>query len=356
MKKKTLFVFSLLATLTSCSLPKEKEGIDRSIAQSLNFKESSFKILQLTDIHFSSSTDIKHESEFISASVSYADPDLIMVTGDSLLNATKGIADALFSMLDSWRTPYYFLFGNHDLQGFYSESWLLRKIYSSEFCLNSYMGATSKCGHSDSVINLKKDDKTIFQVYSFDSHSNVNIDGVYYYDYLREDQIDWYVEEAEKAKERNGGSYIPSLGFLHIPLWESVDAYLNNKEGLLGEIHKKFTYKKIPELTEKMGGPIPFCPGVKNLGFFEKANSRGMKGIFFGHDHDNDWVGEYRGTAIGYGVKTDRELFYGVSNAGYDMIGGAVYTVKDDASYSIKHFFLDYEDYSLTYEKEIERP
>ncbi len=355
MSKKNFLIFVAAISISSCSLRKEGGKINRDTSQSLNFVGSTFKVLQLTDIHFSTATDVRKESRFLTASVNYASPDLIMVTGDSLLNATKGVANTLFSLFDSWSIPYYFLFGNHDLQGFYSESWLLSKIYASEYCLNSYAYSTSKSGMSDNLVNLKKDGKTIFQVYSFDSHSVININGIYYYDYLKEDQIEWYVDEAEKGKDANGGSYIPSIGFVHIPLWEIVDAYLNDEKGLVGEIHKRFTYKKISELSDKMGGPIPFCPQKVNTGFFSQASSRGMKGIFFGHDHDNDWVGEYNGVAIGYGVKADKELFYGVSNNGYEMTGGALYTINSDASYSIKHFFLDSSDYSLTYEKEIKR-
>lgn len=342
--------------LTACASANRVDK-DSSMLETPKSMEigSSFKLLQLTDIHFSYATDIAHESTFLSKTVEYASPDLIVITGDSLLNASKTIAETLFSLIDSWQIPYYYILGNHDLQGFYSESWLLNKLYASEYCLNSEYGATSKSGRTDSVLNLQKNGKTIFQIYSLDSHSVTNIDGVYCYDYLKDDQIEWYVNETERAKEENGGYYVPSIGFIHIPLWEIVDAYIANNEGIIGEIHKNFAYKKVPELSEKLGSPLPFCPGAKNSGFFEASSSRGMKGIFFGHDHNNDWVGEYKGVAIGYGVKSGRELFYGVNNKGLDMIGGALYTIKDDASYSIKHFYLSDEDYSLTHEEETNR-
>lgn len=355
--KKACFAFLVFAiSLASCAQNGASASQrDRTSPSSMEFNGSSFKILQLTDIHFSYSTNIKHEGEFLTHSVKYADPDLIVITGDSLLNASKGVVDSLFSIFDSWKIPFYFLFGNHELQGFYSESWLMNKIYASEYCWNSSMGSTSKSGHTDSVLNLQKDGKTIFQVYSLDTHSSTNINGVYYYDNLKQDQIDWYESEAKKAKDNNGGVNVPSLGFMHIPLWEIVDAYIENKGGIIGEIHEKATYKKVPALTKKLGSPLPFCPAGEYAPFFPKAEEYGMKGIFFGHDHSNDWVGEYHNIALGYGVKADRELYYSVSSEGKDMIGGALYTVKEDASYSIKHFYLDYHDYSLTYEKEVNR-
>lgn len=356
MKKFSLVFLMLAASLASCVQGKGKTSdIDRVVPSSVEMKGASFKILQLTDIHFSYSTNIKHEGGFLTSSVNYANPDLIVITGDSLLNASKGVADSLFSLFDSWKTPYYFLFGNHELQGFYSESWLMNKIYTSQYCWNSLMGSTSKSGHTDSVLNLQKNGKTFFQVYSLDTHSSVNINGTYYYDSLKQDQIEWYENEAIKAKESNGGIAVPSLGFMHIPLWEIVDAYMNDEREIIGEIHEKATYKKVPALTERLGSPLPFCPAREYAGFFPKAELYGMKGIFFGHDHSNDWVGEYHNIAIGYGVKADRELYYSVSSEGKDMIGGALYTIKEDASYSIKHFYLDYNDYSLTYEKEVNR-
>ncbi len=353
MKRHFVFPLIILLALTGCSnaASKEKDPIT-----AMDFNGGSFKVLQLTDIHFTYSTNIKRESSFITANVSYANPDLIVITGDSLLNASKGTANELFAMFDSWEKPYYFLFGNHELQGFYSESWLMEKIYGSKYCLNAKMGATSSSGHTDNVLNLKKNGKTIFQIYTLDTHNSTNINGTYYYDNLKDDQIAWYEKEAKKAKEENGGTVIPSLGFMHIPLWEIVDAYLNNKEGIIGEIHESATYKKVPELVEKLGAPLPFCPSGKYAPFFPKAKKYGMKGIFFGHDHSNDWVGEYENVALGYGVKSDRQLYFSVSNQGNEMIGGALYTIKEDASYSIKHFFRNYETLKIVEEKEVFRP
>ena len=354
MKSKKLILLTTLLALTSCSGTITSPKNDR--ASSLTLNGDSFKVLQLTDIHFTYSTNLERESSFITASVNYANPDLIVVTGDSMLNASKGVVDALFSMFDSWKKPYYFIFGNHELQGFYSESWLMSKIYSSDYCLNVKMGTTSTSGHCDNVLNITKDDKTFFQIYTLDTHNSDNIGGTYYYDYIKNDQIEWYEKEAKKAKENNDGINVPSLGFIHIPLWEVVDAYVANKNGIIGEIHESATFKKAPEIVEKAGGPVPFFPSVTYAPFFPKAQEYGMKGIFFGHDHSNDWVGEYNGVAIGYGVKADRQLYYGVSNKGNEMIGGALYTIKDDASYSIKHFYLDYETHKVNEEKEVNRP
>lgn len=351
--KKKAFLFLAALALTSCSGTSSSK-IDRTTNKSAELN-ASFKVLQLTDLHFTYSTDVKKVSKFVTASVAYANPDLIVVTGDSLYNTSKGVVNSLFNMLESWKIPYYFLFGNHEFQGSYSESWFMSKLYSTEYCYNTKKGINGESGYSDDVFTLTKNGKPFFQIYTFDTHNSINIDGVTYYDTIKDDQIDFYEREAKKAKEQNAGINVPSLGFLHIPQWEIVDAYISNKNGILGELHES-GYSKIPELTEKNGGnPLPFYVSYKKTSFFEKAKNLGMKGMFYGHDHANDWVGEYQGVAIGYGVKATRELQYGKTNAGYDMIGGSLYTIKSDATYAIKHFYIDYDNLASVNAKEVNR-
>jgi hypothetical protein len=44
------------------------------------------------------------------------------------------------------------------------------------------------------------------------------------------------------------------------------------------------------------------CSPVTNSGlFYSLARKQNVKAIFAGHDHDNNFIGEYRGLKLGYG-------------------------------------------------------
>ncbi|MDR2849614.1 MAG: metallophosphatase, partial [Verrucomicrobiota bacterium] len=81
----------------------------------------------------------------------------------------------------------------------------------------------------------------------------------------------------------NGGKPLPALAFFHIPL---------NEYGEM--VH--FNAKRIGDRGENE------CPGQLNPGMFlAMVESNDVMGIFTGHDHVNDYIGLWKGVALGYG-------------------------------------------------------
>jgi predicted MPP superfamily phosphohydrolase len=345
MKKHYLYgsALFLVATLFSCSNSTVSNSSSNYV-KSLPSYYDGFRVLQLTDIHWNFTTDMVKQSAYLTAVKNATTPDLIMITGDSTLTANEEIANTLYDLIDSWQIPYAFMWGNHDYQGTWNPSWLYQRASKGKYSLYTHI-EDQVSGDSNYVINLMDGSKVAWQVYALDSNSYLYQKGLSYaYDYIRDDQVEWYKAQADKAKADNGGSYPASLMYFHIPLWEWVYAYEKNPKGSFGEIHEKSTYD-VPGLADK----IPFWPGDVHSGIFDAAASRGTKAFYCGHDHSNDWGDYYTSESgnkayVGYGVKSGRELYYAKADAGYDMTGGALTILHDNGAFDLKHVFVNTDD------------
>jgi hypothetical protein len=310
--------------------------------------KSEAKVLQLTDLHYCFNTDFGREKAYVNALVSYADPDLIMVTGDSILGATKETFISMMEVLDSTGVPYGFAWGNHDKQGYYPKDFPTKEAKNHPNCLYNEVD-DDIYGLSNYVINLTDSSGSVkWQIYALDSNSLYPWGLEYQYDVIHDDQVAWYEEEVKTATENNGGTAIPSLMYFHIGLWEAAYASMlyegQEAPGTLvrcsGELREKTHY------LEGLGNSKVY-PGYRDNELFEIAEELGStKGMFFGHDHINDWIGEYytgddpsKAIAIGYGVKSSDELYYDK-----DMTGGLLATIGADGSVTYDRYFLAYSD------------
>ena len=118
MKHKRFALVSLLPLLFSCA----GANVDLNYVQELNANgDEDFVVLQLTDIHWNYSTNIKEASAYLNNTIEVAKKekghiDLIEVTGDTLLVANKKIATTIYDLIDSWGIKWAFTFGNHDYE------------------------------------------------------------------------------------------------------------------------------------------------------------------------------------------------------------------------------------------------
>lgn len=107
MKKKNLLLLANVFILVSCNSPKPNVTID-DYRSTLYFKDDSFNIMQLTDIHWTYTTNLNKSMAYMQdlfddAKKEKGHIDLVMVTGDVFLNANKYIVETLFDFLSSWR-------------------------------------------------------------------------------------------------------------------------------------------------------------------------------------------------------------------------------------------------------------
>jgi hypothetical protein len=336
-----VLAFLSLSLLSSCGSATAKPS---DYMETIAYRKD-FRVMQLTDIHWNFDTDVARQKAYLTHIATTIQPDFIMITGDCLLDANEALANALYDTFESWGIPYGITWGNHDRQGLYSPAWMSKRAASGA---HSYYREVDDqlMGRSNYVINLVDETNTPkWQIYSFDSNSYT--DGgafTYKYDYIRDDQVAWYEEEAALA-EQTAGHAVPSLAYFHIPLWEWEYAKesLESKDGKVtasfGEIKEKSTVD-VPGLANG----IKFWVGAKHSKIFASAQAHRMKGLFCGHDHANDWDATYQGITLGYGVKSGRELYYGVSDNGYDLTGCAVSTLHEDGTLTLEHYFFQDEE------------
>ena len=155
------------------------------------------------------------------------------------------------------------------------------------------------------------------------------------YDYFKDNQIQWYKDMVAYAKGLPGGANAKSLMFYHIPLPEINDAYDKAMAGEDGASKVAYKVNGVDTYGEK--GEDPCCPD-HNSGFFEVIDELDYTtGMYFGHDHINNFIVNYKGVDFAYGVKATDRVYYGEA-----MMGGRVITLHDDHT-------TTYEDYYHTY-------
>ena len=325
MKRKGLLLFpSIFAmSLTACA-SGVKHNISEYILQ-MEYK-SDFRILQLTDVHLGDKDNLETHFKFMDLTINETNPDLIVVTGDLFTFASQTTARRFFDFLDGHNVPWTVTFGNHDEQCYFSVDWLtsLLNDYGPR-CLFKDIQDDDVQGNANFAINLMQGNNIFEQLIVMDSN-RYNFGGYFGYDYFKDNQIKWYGDLIDYTASQNGGAVVPSLMFYHIPLPEIDDAWDKAQTGEDGAILK---YGEKGEKT---------CPPDENSGFFDVIVNKGSTtGMYFGHDHVNNFIVNYKGVDFAYGVKATDRVYYGES-----MLGGRVITLHDDHT-------TTYQDYYHTY-------
>ena len=271
--------------------------------------KDDFRIMQITDIHFGIEMDLVKEFEHLTKMIEQANnPDLIVITGDSFLDANKAIVRRFVEFFDGFDIPWTFTFGNHDLQGDYGYYFINREISKAKNVVFVDYKDDNLTGFTNFYINLKKDGNTLYRLFIIDSNCYYNKGLKYEYDVIAEDQL-----EHLKAINAYENDSVKSLAFFHIPLHEFEDAYAGLEDG---------TYSGFGENNENI------CYGYENNGSYDVFKSIGTIAIFTGHDHVNCSTVYYKNEMyLSYGVKAT-DLVYNVE----DMIGYKEIILPSDPS------------------------
>lgn len=325
LKKRMLFFPSIIAmSLTACA------GVKPDISEyilKLDYT-SNFKILQLSDTHIGDKDNTDLHYKFMDLTINDADPDFIIVTGDVFTFASRGTAKEFFKWLDGHGKPWTIVFGNHDEQCYFSIDWLTKTLnnYGSH-CVFKDIQDDDVQGNSNFAINLMQGNAIFEQLIMMDS--NRYYYGDYFgYDCFKENQIEWYKSLVNYTKEQNGGVVVPSLMFYHIPLPEVTDAWNYAQE------HPEAVIKSNGEMNEDA------CSPKHDFHFYDAIKEAGSThGMYFGHDHVNDFIVRYEGIDFGYGLKATDRVYYSE-----ELLGGRVITLHDDHSLTYQDYYHKYEE------------
>ena len=264
--------------------------------QTLQFnKDGKFKIVQFTDVHYIYNDPRSDVSiERINQVLDMEKPDLVLFTGDVIYGkpAEEGMRTVL-NLVSKRKIPFAVTFGNHDNEQGLSREELLKIIQSVPFNLTQTTPGIS--GVTNIILPVKASDgkRNATVLYCIDSHSYSQIKGVNGYDYIKFDQIQWYRENSKKFTEENNGVPVSSYAFFHIALPEYNQA-ASSESAILYGIRK-----------EKA------CAPQLNSGLFAAMKEMGdVRGVFVGHDHDDDYAVSWKGILLAYGRYTGGNTVY----------------------------------------------
>lgn len=281
MKKLFIAIIAAFALLSCGSNNTVDDG-----NSSLRFHNGKFRIAQFTDIHWESgdSENVANRRMVLEA-VKSGKPDLCILTGDIVTGGdpTEGWKE-IIGMMEATNTPYRVIMGNHDPEfmapdSIYDLIYKLGKNHVGGFVGNDVYGY----GNGVLTILGENTDSVKAAVYFLDSGNRYKEESMSYYDNIHFNQVAWYVDKSNKLRQRNGGQPVPSLAYFHICLQE---------------------YQMLADDTTKIYGHYgEHCsPSEINSGLFSAALEQGdIMGMFVGHDHSSDFIGLWKGVALGYG-------------------------------------------------------
>lgn len=320
----------------------------------LKFNDNGrFRIMQISDVQDIQFTS-KNTVEFIAKALDEAKPDLVVFTGDQVkgygvslalgnrVRNTETTIRNFMQPLAERNTPFTFVFGNHDAQAFGASKEKQLEIYQSYPSCLAEAGDRTLAGLCNHNLEIKdsRGKKTAFNLYMFDSLSATPSGKC---DHVTEEQLNWYQQTRDRLRDENG-DYVKSIVFQHIPvpeIWYLIKQVpKNEKPHATGYGIREGKYYSIDENYLSKGNcdfllETPGTP-AENSGEFDILREKGdVIGAFFGHDHNNSFVGEFMGMKLGYAQGIGFNVYGPYMNRGVRIIDLDENNLNDFSTYTL---------------------
>lgn len=331
--------------------------------------DEDLKVLHLTDVHitggFANAEQDKMAINAVAAMVVAENPDLVIVTGDiSFAIPNTGTINNTYAhnmfirLMENLGVYWTVTFGNHDDEAFnYKRRQSVADMYANEdlkYCLFE-QSPENVSGIGNHVINVKNTAGEVTQsLIMIDSHAYIHkdlllgtVDAIFWnYDNIKQDQIDWYEGIIEQYQPKS------SLLFFHIPIREvknAYDEYIANGRTDTENVKWLFGVD-----GEDRSDEVVFASRLGD-DLFEKVLELGnTRAMFFGHDHLNNFVLDYKGVLFSYGYSIDYSAYSDIDKSGSQR-GCAVLTIKSNGEFGVENIVHEnyYQDkYKPLYDKE----
>ncbi len=264
--------------------------------------DGTFKIMQVADLQDNMQLNGAVKA-FLEEAIKQEKPDLIVLTGDNISggscrtdflkswdrNRCERAIDEFMSIFEEYEVPVAMVFGNHDDENALSKEELF-DIYEEYDCFigTDEGDALYGCGTYNLPIYSSEDsEKMAYNLWMFDSNTyDEELGG---YDYVHDDQVEWYVNKSNELKAANGGEVVPSMAFQHIivkEIFDLIESGENIEGSMLHQDGKDYVFK---EGVLKAGYLKEYpCPGTRpSKQFPAMVNQGDVVAMFFGHDHNN---------------------------------------------------------------------
>ncbi|MCD7826963.1 MAG: metallophosphoesterase [Clostridiales bacterium] len=301
-------IFRIFLSVLMMSLGLPVCALADNTESNLQFNsDGQFKILVFADIQ--DDEDVEQSTlQLMAEALDACEPDLVVLLGDNTVatgyeNQYKAI-EAVTEPIRSRNIPYAMVFGNHDQEQGVDKETLLA-VYQEFGCLTYDADpGLYGCGTCNLPILSSDGTETAFNLWFIDSGSQNSDADVGGYDYVHEDQIQWYKDTASALKEANGGETVPAINFQHIVIPEIYDTLYNR---VSSSVSKSLTlnfmgnsYSYIPKFTGYTGlvceAPCP--PYVKDGQLDAWLETGDIIAAFHGHDHINTYEAECSGIDV----------------------------------------------------------
>ncbi|CDW79940.1 UNKNOWN [Stylonychia lemnae] len=258
-------------------------------------KNGVFKFVQFTDIHFGEGAENDLGSQNVMRKVLETEqPDFVAATGDVISGyAWDGIQTNWFAEqyktfvkpLYEYNTSWAYTCGNHDDQGDLTRDEISEVDRSYNLSLTQPNAAN--ISHTFNYILPVYDyegKNILFRLWFMDSGEDQDCMGVSGYDCVRPDQIEWF-RSMNKAIPDDDPSKGKGFLLVHIPLFEYINLYNN-------------------DLFYGARGEEVSCQALNTGLFAALKEQKTVEWVLVGHDHDNDFYGNYDGINLSFGRKT----------------------------------------------------
>ncbi len=306
-----------------------------------SISDADFKIMTATDLHLGApGAELNNKSlQKLMDRIAEEKPDLVIFTGDVVLSDCQQIDAVQLSMLMEKTGVYWaYVFGNHEAreEKEYFKYFLYKGLTYCPHCLDLF-GDPSLYGYGNFAIHIKNGEKSLAKsLFLFDSgrdiqeksrvkyHLPADMKG---YDFLKEEQINWYRKELARVKSLYGD--VKTMCYMHIPVPEYKNVFDGNETD-------GFTPSGKAELLYGTQFESVGCSAY-NSGFFDAAVNEGsLQALFAGHDHINDFCALYKGVYLVYTQCTGYNTYNMTEKKGWDEkdchYGVTLTTVKKDGS------------------------
>ncbi len=366
MKKLSALLLALVMMLGSVTL------IGSAVSDNehkLQFREDgTFKILQLSDIQ----DDLYLQpltKNFIIDLLEKTQPDLVVLTGDNIgpnkaltKSGNKRLINNVMEIFEGRGVKVAAVFGNHDGENKMNkdEQFAFYQEYTCFIGAETEEGkALTGCGtYNLPVMSSKDDEKTVFNLWMFDSQEYNEENDLGGYGCVQKDQIEWYVKTEKALAEANGGKPVPSLAFQHIIIPEVYEVLLETGTAENWEVVsttedyvKEYSMIKddvVYTLPEEYRDEDTFLsetccsPEYSNGQVQAMIENGNVLGIASGHDHKNSFVIPYKGVDI---IQTPT---VGFGSYGDDNRGARLITLNEEDLSTYETDVIFFRDYYTT--------
>lgn len=301
-----------------------------------------FVVLNITDVQLNDDEVYgsagEYTNELITKMVEDYQPNLITLSGDNSW-CTMGYLE-LIELMESFDIPWAPIMGNHDGEGCLNEYWAAQHLAEAENCLFEF--GPDGMGYGNYIINITEEGELVHTFFMMDTHDDAEFtleDGtvVEGYDHLWPIQLEWY-EWAVNGIAEEAGHIVPSTVVFHIPVYEITEAWEMvsvpddmNEFGVIAPEYRDIAQGQVGEVC---------CPAPVNNGFFDLCKELGStETIIFGHDHYNDFVVEFEGITLAYGVKSGFGSYWD-----FEMIGGTTLNIDSEGHGELQQHYYDLDE------------